>query len=209
MTVSATTRYATAARHLRERDPVMARLIDHVGECRLKRAPSHFLSLVEAVVWQQLSFKAAITIHSRMLDALGTQRPVPEDFLRTSTRVLRGTGLSGRKVEYLKGIADYFHSGAFPRRRLRTMNDDEIVAELTRVRGIGPWSAEMFLIFALNRLDVFPIDDLGLRNAIRNVYGLRMTPSDRRLDNLSEPWRPYRTIASWYLWAGADGLPFK
>jgi DNA-3-methyladenine glycosylase II len=195
-------------RYLAKADPVIARLIRHVGPCRLKRTRSHFTALVEAIVWQQLSWKAALTIHERLLTAVGTRLPKPADVLRLSHATLHEAGLSKRKAEYLIGLSEYFDSGRFPRRRIHKMSDDDIVTELTSVRGIGRWSAEMFLMFALNRLDVLPVGDLGLRKAIAGWYGRESLPEEEEMVSIAEPWRPYRTVASWYLWAGADGVPF-
>lgn len=137
------------------------------------------------------------------------RRPTPGDFLRTPHAKLLATGLSRRKTEYLLGLARYFGSSTFPRRRIGAASDEEIIEELTSIRGIGRWSAEMFLIFGLNRPDVFPVGDLGLRKAIGRLYDIGERPDDGRLAEVSEPWRPYRTVATWYLWKGADGVPFR
>jgi DNA-3-methyladenine glycosylase II len=201
--------YKEAVNHLRRVDSVITPLVRRVGPCRLRRAPSYFIALVEAIVWQQLSWKAACAIHQRMLDVVGSRRPTPADFLQTPRVKLMSAGLSARKAEYLLGVADYFDTNAFPARKIRSMGDEQIVDELTSIRGIGRWSAEMFLIFALNRPDVFPVGDLGLRKAIGRLYGATGLPDDDRLAEVSEPWRPYRTVATWYLWAGADGIPFQ
>jgi DNA-3-methyladenine glycosylase II len=198
-----------AIAHLKRTDPVIARLIRRIGPCRLGRSGSYFLTLVEAIVWQQLSWKAALTIHGRMLEVVGSRRPTPAHFLRVTPAKLRGAGLSRNKAAYLLSLAEYFDSGRFPRRRIPRMYDDDIIEELTTIKGIGRWSAEMFLIFALNRPDVFPKGDLGLRKAIAGWYGMDGNPDDDQLETVSRPWRPHRTVATWYLWQSADGTPFK
>jgi DNA-3-methyladenine glycosylase II len=198
---------ASAVAHLRRRDPVLAAVMRNVGPCRLAPARSHFMTLVEAIVWQQLSWHAANAIHQRLLDVLGTRRPRPRDVLQVPLRQLRAVGLSQRKAEYLNGLARHFEEGRFPARRIHRLSDEEIVSLLGEIRGIGRWSAEMFLIFALNRLDVFPVGDLGLRKAIGRHYAAGGMPTDGELARIADPWRPFRTIASWYLWAAADSVP--
>lgn len=205
----ATAQYQTAVDHLAKVDPVLAPLLRRVGVCRLRRSPSYFIALVEAIVWQQLSWKAACAIHRRMLDVIGSGRPSPGEVLRTPRAKLLSAGLSRRKTDYLFGVAERFETGRFPSRRINMMSDEQIIDELVSIRGIGRWSAEMFLIFALNRPDIFPVGDLGLRKAIARLYAVDALPGDELLAEISEPWRPYRTVATWYLWAGADGIPFQ
>ncbi len=183
----------------------MKQLISRVGPCRLTRTRSYFVALFESIVWQQISWKAACAIHGRLLQVIGTRYPKPASFLAASEGELLAAGLSRRKVEYVRELSRYFVSRRFPRHRIRTLGDEEIVAELTRVRGIGRWSAEMFLIFGMNRPDIFPAGDLGVRNAIDRYYAWRA--GGRTLEEITELWRPYRTVATWYLWAGMDGLP--
>ena len=203
----ANTEIKQAIGRLRKTDPVLLHIIDHVGEFRLRRSRNYFLTLVEAIVWQQLSWKAANTIHGRMLDRLGTRRPAPSDFLKMSKHSLRNAGLSRAKVEYLLDLAAYFEDGRFPRRQISRFSDDEVIASLTTVKGIGRWTAQMFLIFAMGRLDVFPDGDLSLVNSIQRCYKLRRSPSRRTLDRITDPWKPYRTIGSWYLWSSTDAVP--
>ncbi|MFQ5510267.1 MAG: DNA-3-methyladenine glycosylase family protein [Candidatus Krumholzibacteriia bacterium] len=193
-----------ACEYLARCDPTMRHLIAEIGPCRLRRARSYFVALFESIVWQQLSWKAACAIHRRLLRAIGGRHPKPADFLRVSSAQLIAAGLSRRKAEYVVELARYFESDRFPRREIRRLSDEEIVSELTRVRGIGRWSAEMFLIFGLNRPDVFPLGDLGLRKAIERHY---RRPGDTNLAEITDRWRPYRTVATWYLWAGMDGVP--
>ena len=200
-------RFTNAERHLSKADPVLAKLIRHIGPCRLTRSRNHFLTLVEAIVWQQLSWHAALAIHERVLAAIGKRRPAPADFLRTSERELRGAGLSRQKTIFLKELSRFFEEKRFPKRKLGSLTDEQIIDLLTNVNGIGRWTAEMFLIFALNREDVFPFGDLGIRKAIGGHY--KVVDFNRRseVEPIAERWRPYRTIASWYLWQSADAAP--
>ncbi|MEE9269543.1 MAG: DNA-3-methyladenine glycosylase [Candidatus Krumholzibacteria bacterium] len=200
--------FERARAHLVQCDPVLEQLIARVGPCKLKRTRSYFVALFESIVWQQLSWQAACAIHERLLRTLGTRHPTPADFLRTSSADLLKAGLSRRKVEYVRELARYFDANQFPRRRIKEFDDEEIIDELTQVRGIGRWSAEMFLIFGLNRLDVFPAGDLGLRKAIERHYVRRKPLGARALAAITGRWRPYRTVATWYLWASMDGVPF-
>jgi len=201
--------FGTAERYLRKADPVLSRLISEVGPCRLGRSKNYFLTLVESIVWQQLSFKAAVAIHERMLSGLGTRRPHPRDFLLVSPASLRSAGLSRQKVSFVRDLAQFFEDGGFPRRRLHRLDDEEIIQLLTGVRGIGRWTAEMFLIFGLNRLDVFPLGDLGIRKAIGFHYEIADFNDPNRLEPVADAWRPYRTIATWYLWQSGDNTPLR
>lgn len=201
--------YRKAARYLSERDPVLRRIIEQVGPCQLRRSTNFFLTLLESIVWQQLSWKAALTIHERLLRTIGTPRPKPADVLRTPVDDMRAAGLSRAKSDYLHDLSARFEDGRFPRRRIRLLSDEEVVAQLCEIKGIGLWTAEMFLMFGLNRLDVFPAGDVGLRNALAKRYRLRNASNMKRLEAISRRWRPYRTIASWYVWASSDGMPFE
>jgi DNA-3-methyladenine glycosylase II len=185
----------------------MQRLIARAGPCKLKRTRSYFVALFESIVWQQLSWRAACAIHERLLRTIGTRHPKPADLLRASSADLLSAGLSRRKVEYVRALSRYFDANQFPRRRIKELDDEEIIDELTQVRGIGRWSAEMFLIFGMNRLDVFPVGDLGLRKAIERHYERRTPLGATALAAIAGRWRPYRTVASWYLWASMDGVP--
>jgi DNA-3-methyladenine glycosylase II len=194
-------RRATA--HLRRADPVLASIIASVGPCafEIRRGP-HFALLARAIVYQQISGKAAASIHERLLSALG--RPLrPPSILAASDAVLRGAGLSRQKVVYLRDLATQVQNG-IDLKRLGRLGDEEVVATLTAIKGIGRWTAEMFLMFRLGRLDVLPVHDLGIRSAVRRAYRLRKPPNPERLRRLAEPWRPYRTIACWYLWRSLE-----
>jgi DNA-3-methyladenine glycosylase II len=163
------------------------------------------LTLVEAIVWQQLSWQAACAIHERLLSALGTRRPRPSDILAASQKDLLGAGLSRQKSLYLRDLSLFFEEKRMPRKRIGRLGDKEVIDLLTEIKGIGRWTAEMFLIFRLNREDVFPFGDLGLRKAIGHHYNTPEFNDRATLETITEPWRPYRTIAAWYLWRSGDG----
>ena len=196
---------AAAARILAERDPVIARLLDQTGPPKLARpTESHFATLVRAIVYQQLAGRAAAAIHGRLIAALdGDVRP--ETLITLSDESLRAVGLSRNKMASLRDLATKVLDGTvvLSPRGLSRESDDEIVARLSAVRGIGPWTAEMFLLFQLRRLDVWPVGDLGVRRG----YGLAWqvpTPTARELQPLGEVFRPYRSVAAWYCWRAAE-----
>jgi DNA-3-methyladenine glycosylase II len=203
--VSPRVSYAEAARILAARDPVLAGLVEDAGPMRIRRRTrSPFEALVEAIVYQQLAGAAARAIHGRLVAALngGVE---PEAMLGLSDETLRAVGLSSAKVRSLRDLATKALDGTvvLSPRSLARQSDDEVIARLSSVRGIGPWSAQMFLIFQLRRLDVWPVGDLGVRRG----YGLAWnvpTPSARELEPLGEPFRPYRTVLAWYCWRAAE-----
>lgn len=193
-----------AVAHVAAADPAMARLIDTVGPytaTRRRLRGGYFHALARAIVYQQLAGKAAAAIHGRWA-ALYDGAPTPEEVLATPDATLRSVGLSAAKATSIKDLAAKVLDGTVVLRGVNRLDDDEIVDRLTQVRGIGRWTAEMFLIFTLNRPDVLPIDDLGLQKAVQQVYGLPMTPKPTDLVAVAEPWRPWRTLATWYLWRG-------
>ncbi len=190
-----------ATKHLSRVDPVMRALIKDVGPCALKPGArgDHFTTIVRAIVGQQLSAKAAETIFQRIAALHPNGRKiVPADILASPDANLRAAGLSNAKVLYVKDLAARVDGGELNFTRLVRRGDEEIIDELTSVKGIGRWTAEMFLIFRLGRPDVWAIDDLGLRNAVRNLY--KIEPKKPQLLEVAEPWRPWRSVASWYLW---------
>jgi DNA-3-methyladenine glycosylase II len=191
-----------ALSHLREADPVVARIIEQVGPFRLKRRPEPFQALVRAIVFQQLAGRAAQAIFDRFVALFGDGGgfPSPQDVLEVSPSRLRKAGLSRAKIAYLKDLAAHVADGRIDFRCLAPMDDETIIAELTRVRGIGRWTAEMFLMFNLGRRDVLPVDDLGFRNAVMKAYGMERRPTAKELRALAEKWRPHRSAAVWYLW---------
>lgn len=198
--------HAAAVRHLKQADPVLRRLIAAVGPCRIEEecSTNRFGTLVDAIIYQQLSYKAAQTISRRFQQLYGAngrgRMPRPEEILRTPARKLRGAGLSRQKLGYMRDLAAKAADGTLHLRRYARMTDDEVIANVTQVKGIGRWTAEMFLIFCLRRPDVLPVDDLGIQYAFQQAYGLRKPPSEEWMRRTAEAWRPWRTIASWYLW---------
>lgn len=198
--------WGIAIQHLRKHDPKLRHAIDRVGACTLAPRRDYFVVLCKAIFTQQISTKVAATLFSRFRDQFPRRRPTPSAVLRTFATGSRGNdaakacGLSRQKVAYLIDLAKHFDQGQIPTRRLSRMDDETIIDALVRVRGIGRWTAEMFLIFVLNRTDVLPVDDLGLREGIRRIYSLANRPTAKEMIALAEPWRPYRSIATWYLW---------
>lgn len=192
--------------HLRAADPVLAGVIDRVGPCRATVATggSHFGAIVRSIVYQQLSGSAAATIHGRVLALFGGREPTPRELLKLEDAVLRGAGLSGQKTAYVKDLATRAASRRFPLERLHEFGDDEVIATLTTVRGVGRWTAQMFLMFRLGRPDVLPDLDLGIQKGIQRAYGLRRLPTPPQVLKRGAAWAPYRTIASWYLWRLLD-----
>ncbi len=195
-----------AENHLRTSDPVMASIIKEIGRCGLVRSKraDPFIAIVEAIIWQQLSGKAARTIYERFLRVFPNGRPTPATILSTSDDAMRAAGLSRGKIAYLRDLSTKVLDGTVHLESLETMANDDVVAAMTKVKGIGQWSAEMFLMFRLQRADVLPVGDLGIVKAIQRHYRLRKTPTPDRMLKIAESWRPYRSVASWYLWASLD-----
>lgn len=191
------------------RDPLLAAIIRKHGACKLGEARDrfdHFAMLVRAIVFQQLSTKAATTIHGRLLAATGNGM-TPAALAAVTDEQLRGAGISRQKAGYLRDLCEKVAAGVVPLQAVDTMTDEEVIAALTQVKGIGRWTAEMFLIFRLQRPDVLPLGDLGILTAIQKLYTLRKKPTPARMLKLSDAWRPYRSIASWYLWRSLDPPP--
>ena len=201
---------ARARRVLMRRDPVLAPLIKKYGTCGIKtgREQDIFCGLVEAIVSQQLSTRAAATIYGRVRALLpdgGT--PTPEALQLVPDAALRGAGLSRQKLGYMRDLSLKVLDGSINTAGLGEMTDEQIVQELTKIKGIGRWTVEMLLIFRLTRPDVFPAGDLGIVKAVQKAYNLRKTPDVKRLHAIAERWRPYRSVASWYLWASLENKP--
>jgi len=203
--------YAKARRFLARRDPVLRDLMRLHGPCGLAAAQHEdpFRALVHAIISQQLSSKAAATIAARFDALFGAGRPTPSDVARVPDDRLRGVGISGQKVRYLRDLCARIDDTSLDLQGLPDMSDDEVIEALTRVKGIGRWTAEMFLMFRLHRPDVLPVGDFGIVKAVQRAYRLRKVPTPERLVRLGEPWRPYRSIACWYLWASLDNLPLN
>ncbi len=190
--------------HLR-RDPILARVIADVGPCRFaaRSEGSHFDHILRAIVYQQLSGRAAATIHGRVV-ALFEGTPSAAGLLAATDEQLRSAGLSRQKIGYLRDLAQRVDTGDLPVDRLHELADDDVIAALTRVKGIGRWTAHMFLMFRLGRPDVLPDLDLGIRKAIQLAYRLRRMPNSDRVLAIGAAWAPHRTIASWYLWRSLE-----
>jgi DNA-3-methyladenine glycosylase II len=193
-------------------DPVMARLIDeHAAVVRrdLKRErPGDACgALLRSIVGQQLSTKAARTIYGRMLELFDGHAPTPKQLLAADPDAIRAAGLSRPKIAYLRDLAQHVEDGELELERLHDLPDDEVIEQLTAVKGIGDWSAHMFLMFHLGRPDILPVGDLGIRNAVKAQYRLRKLPDPKRLERIARPWRPYRTLACLYLWSSLDNQP--
>lgn len=193
-------------RHLRRNDPVVGALIERFGPYELNATRSAFQVMLETIVSQQLSTHAARAIYGRVKDAAGGGIPTPDAILALSDGELLACGLSRSKVAYARNVAGAFVANRFDRRSFARKDDDDVVQTLTSIKGVGDWSAHMFLIFALNRLDVFPVGDLGLRKAMAARYGLRRSTRASRYHRIADAWRPYRTIGTLYLWRSYDGL---
>lgn len=207
---------SSAREQLAATDPTMAALIARIGEIDLEtrlrrrseeRPADAYGALLRAIVGQQLSTKAARTIYGRILDLFDGATPPPERLLEAGEADLRAAGLSGRKVEYVRDLASHVLSGELELDRLGELSDEEVVAEIVAVRGLGVWTAEMFLLFHLERPDVLSGGDLGIRKAVQVEYGLEELPTPTRVLEIGEPWRPHRSLASLYLWESLANAP--
>jgi DNA-3-methyladenine glycosylase II len=207
---------SAAARELAAADPAMAELVERIGEIDLEtrlrrrseeRPADAYGALLRAIVGQQLSTKAARTIYRRVCELFGGTTPSPEQLLEAGEEELRGCGLSGRKVEYVRDLAAHTLSGELELDRLGELPDSEVVAEIVAVRGLGQWTAEMFLLFHLERPDVLSGGDLGIRKAVQIEYGLAEMPAPARVLEIGEAWRPHRSLASLYLWESLASVP--
>jgi DNA-3-methyladenine glycosylase II len=208
-TTNATSPLQAAEEHLSRVDAKMGALIQTHGECRLKPQKDAFLVLCDAIISQQLSVKAAATIVKRFCALFPNETPNPHDVIALPDDVLRGVGCSFAKVKYLKDLSEKFQDGTLNPKKFSKLDDEDLIQLLTQVKGIGRWTAEMYLIFSLNRLDVMATDDLGLRKGMMNVYGLAELPKRSQMLEVSDVWRPYRSVASWYLWRSLDNEPKK
>jgi DNA-3-methyladenine glycosylase II len=203
-------RKAVAA--LREADPVMARLVDeHVKvvrkDLREDRRGDAYGALLRSIVGQQLSTKAAASIYGRLIDIFGGHAPTPKELLKADPEEIRSAGLSRPKVAYLRDLAQHVEDGTLELERLPELPDEEVTAQLTAIKGLGPWTADMFLMFHLRRPDILPVGDLGIRRAVQVEYRMRKLPDAKRLEKVARPWRPYRTLACLFLWSSLDNAP--
>jgi DNA-3-methyladenine glycosylase II len=202
-----------AEAHLRNADPVLGAILDALGpddpaNARDGRPDDHYGALVRAIVGQQLSTKAARSIYGRLAARFGDRAPTPTEILADDPEELKAAaGLSRAKVSYLRSLAEHVLSGELELERLDELSDAEVSAELVAVKGLGQWTADMFMMFHLGRPDVLPVGDLGIRRAVERAYGLAGLPDPAELTRIAEPWRPHRTLACRYLWRSLDNVP--
>ncbi len=202
-----------ALAHLRASDPVLCGIIDRCGPGGLRERPDrqqteHYAALVRSIVGQQLSTKAAAAIHARLLSRFEGRDPTPEQILADDPEELRAAaGLSRAKVQFLRSLAQHVLNGTLELERLNELDDEAVISELTTVKGIGVWSAHMFLMFHLRRPDVLAVGDLGIRRSMMLAYGLPELPAPAIMEQIAAPWRPHRTLACRYLWQALDNEP--
>lgn len=199
--------HAPARLHLAKTDPILRELIARVGPCTLAPHRHYFAILCDSIICQQLSTVVAAAIYDRFSRLYPRRRPTPDAVSHTSLARLRSVGLSNQKARYLKDLAAGFLDGRIQPSRLVRQSNEAIIEALVSVHGIGRWTAEMFLIFSLNRPDVLPVDDLGIRKAIQRWYGFKTLPSAKTIRRIGQSWHPYKTIASWYLWRSLRSNP--
>ena len=197
---------------LRAADPVMARLVDEHArvvrrDLRRERPGDAYGALLRSIVGQQLSTKAARTIYGRMTDLFDGHAPTPRQLLAVDPERVRAAGLSYSKIAYLRDLAARVDDGALQLERLPELPDEEVSAQLTAIKGVGQWTADMFMMFHLGRPDILPVGDLGIRRAVQLEYRMRKPPDPKRLEKIAKPWRPYRTLACLFLWSSLDNTP--
>jgi DNA-3-methyladenine glycosylase II len=192
----------TAQKHLSLHDPKIGFLIEQYGDCSLEPHTDYYRSLVRAIIGQQLSVKAAQTIYGRFLDLFDGDMPTPEQILKIDDESLRAVGLSYSKIKYIKDLAEHIVDERLDLDHIATLPNETVIEQLVAVKGIGEWSAHMFMIFSLGRTNILPSGDLGIRNAFRLIYGLKDVPDTAKMLEISlqNHWNPYQSIASWYLW---------
>jgi DNA-3-methyladenine glycosylase II len=192
-----------AVNHLKKSDPILCGIIDRVGPCRMEFGEPQFAALAESIVYQQLNGKAAATIFERFA-ALADEPLTPEGILNLSDAQLRSVGLSKQKSAYLKDLAAKTAAGTLDFARLPELSDDEVIEHLTQVKGIGVWTAHMFLMFSLQRPNVLPTGDYGVQVAIKKHYRKRKLPKPKDMEKIARAWEPYRSVACWYMWRSLD-----
>ncbi len=195
-----------ALQHLIESDPVMAAIVERVGPYAIEYRDPEFGTLVRSIIYQQLNGKVALVILNRLLAAVPGGVLTPESVLALSPDEMRALGVSPQKTAYIRDLAERTAAGLIDFTKLPAQANDEVIAELTQVKGVGVWTAHMFLIFALRRPDVLPVGDLGIRSAMKKAYRLRDLPKPARMEKIARPWRPYASVASWYLWRSLDNV---
>ena len=193
-----------AINHLKKADPVMAAIIAKAGPYRAARTDPVFQTLVRSIVYQQLHGKAALTIFNRLAEAVKVTPMTPEAVLKLRPQKMRAVGLSKQKTLYIRELARLTRDGEIQFERLPEMEDAAIIETLTRVKGVGVWTVQMFLMFALQRPNVLPVGDLAVRAAMKKAYGLAELPKPQEMEKIAEAWHPYRSVASWYLWRSLE-----
>lgn len=195
-----------AADHLAANDPVLAPVTQRAGLCTIVPHTDYYWELVDGIISQQLSIKAAAAIEKRFQELFKSEVPAPEQILRATHEDLRGVGLSNAKANYVRDLAQHIVDDKLHLNQLDTMSNDEVIAELTKVKGIGEWTAHMFMMFAMGRLDVLAVGDLGIKNGIKMLYGLEQLPTPEEITELAKTnnWHPYETVACWYIWHAKD-----
>jgi len=183
-----------------KKDPKLAKIIKQVGDYNVKITKNRYQSLVEAIIAQQLSGSAAESILKKFKKLFKSKFPKPVEVIKTPDSKIRSVGLSKMKIMYIKDLSKKIQSKQLNMRKISTKSDEYVVEHLTDVKGIGRWTAEMFLIFSLGRLDVLPVGDLGLKKGIQLMYSLKELPNEKEIERIAESWKPYRTVATWYLW---------
>ena len=192
-----------AVNHLKKSDPTMRAIIEKHGPCRMAYGEPSFASLAETIVYQQLNGKAAATIFKRFTDLAGLPL-TPQGVLKLSDEQMRSAGLSKQKLSYLRSLAELTLSGDVNFEQLPNLSNEEVIEHLTRVKGVGVWSSQMFLMFTLRRPDILPTGDLGIQMAMQKHYRKRKLPKPKEMEKIAKPWAPYRTFACWYLWKSVD-----
>jgi DNA-3-methyladenine glycosylase II len=196
---------ASAARkHLLKADPVMREIVKGVGPYTIEVRGMPYQSLLRAILYQQLAGPAAAAIEKRFLAMFGGRIPEPHELAPMTDEQLRIAGISRQKAGYMRSIAEHFGNGHVSDRKLLRMSDEEVIDAVTQIKGVGRWTADMLLMFCIGRPDVLPVGDLGIQNAMKLAYGLDAMPKPPEMEALAEPWRPYRSAGSWYLWRRGD-----
>lgn len=203
------TKLQQATKYLSKQDPVLAQVITQAGPCTIMPHTDYYWELIDSIISQQLSVKAAATIERRFQELLGSKTPSPEAILAKSVEELRTAGLSGAKANYIRDLAQHIIDGSVRFDKFDQQTNEEIISNLTAVKGIGEWTAHMFLIFCLARLDVLPTGDLGIRKGVQVLYGLETTPTPLQVAEIAakNSWSPYESVASWYVWHSLDNKP--
>ena len=191
--------------HLKKSDPILSAVIERVGPYRIQFREADFQTLVRSIVYQQLSGRVAAVIFGRLLDLVPRKKLTPRAILKLTHQQMRRAGLSNQKATYIRDLAEKTAAGQVDFGSIGSLSDAEVIEALTRVKGIGVWTAHMFLIFALRRPNILPVGDLGIRSAIKKAYGLEDLPHPKQMIEIAEAWHPYCSVATWYLWRSLDG----